>query len=521
MYALLILLASFLFLSWSLVKLLFDYFRDAKGLRKYPNYNLLCGISNIGWCIEAWRGGIRSKSLKEMHKVHRVIRIGPNSLSYGDVRALKDIYGHGTKCAKDPFYQTEISTHFNIGNVINKKGHARKRNMLAGAFSLRSMENWEFKIAGKVSQFITACDGHCTTPLPEGSVRPNPKDLKFDWRAWTKFFTIDAICDMAVSEHTGLLESGNDLMTIESPNGNLEQVRFCQCLHASKTSHTRIAYATKWYRFNSKFTTHLLPSYRKFWKLAGCCGNIVHHMTKKRLNRVISGEKLDDIFNVLMEEKNGNPRNLEWGEIVAEMGVILDAGSATTAIALNNVIFWLLRNPRCLAHLREEVDNALDFEDVVAPYKKVRNLPYLRACLDGSLRITPPFSYNLPRETPVEGAVIFGEFVPGQTSVSMSSYVAHRDEEVFPDAEKFIPERWLGEKNQALQPYFVPFSAGARGCIGRNVSYMEQTILIASVIHRYEFSLPHPEWDQERVEVTNLLPGPIPLKVWMRDLVDF
>lgn len=520
MYALAALLAVLLFLSWSFVKLFFDYFRDVKGLRKYPNYNLLCGISNIGWCIETWRGGIRSKSLREMHKVHPVIRIGPNSLSYGDVRALQDIYGHGTKCNKDPFYQTEISTHFNIGNVINKKDHSRKRNMLAGAFSLRNMENWEFKIADKVFQFIAACDWHCTAPLEEGVLLPEPKDLNLDWRAWTNFFTIDAICDMAISERTGLLKSGNDLMTVEGPESNLEQMNFRECLHASKTSHTRIAYATKWYQFNSKLTTRLLPSYRKLWRLAEGWGNIVHHMAKKRLNRELTGETLDDFFNVLMKEKTGSPRNLEWGEIVAEMGVILDAGSATTAIALNNIMFWLLRNPSCLTRLREEVDDALDFEDVVAPYNKVRNLPYLKACLDESLRITPPFSYNLPRETPSEGAVILGDFVPGHTSVSMSSYVAHRDEDIFPDSEKFIPDRWLGEKSHALQPYFVPFSAGARGCIGRNVSYMEQTILIASIIHRYEFALPHPNWNQERVEVTNLLPGPMPLKIWKRDSID-
>lgn len=61
-------------------KPLLDYIRDPKGLRRHPNYNLLCGISNIGWRLEAWRGGIRSKRPGEMHKTHPVIRIGPNSL---------------------------------------------------------------------------------------------------------------------------------------------------------------------------------------------------------------------------------------------------------------------------------------------------------------------------------------------------------------------------------------------------------------------------------------------------------
>jgi cytochrome P450 len=63
-----------------------------------------------------------------------------------------------------------------------------------------------------------------------------------------------------------------------------------------------------------------------------------------------------------------------------------------------------------------------------------------------------------------------------------------------------------------------PFSAGARGCIGGNISYLEQTVFLASVAHRYEMALPHEWWKQERWEVFDLMPGPLPLKVWGREL---
>lgn len=102
--------------------------------------------------------------------------------------------------------------------------------------------------------------------------------------------------------------------------------------------------------------------------------------------------------------------------------------------------------------------------------------------------------------------------------MAISAYVAHRDPKVFPDPERFQPERWLGEAGKELQPYFISFSAGARGCIGRNISYLEQTVLLSSVVHRYEFALPHEGWEQERFETTNLSPGVLPLKVWRREL---
>lgn len=221
-----------------------------------------------------------------------------------------------------------------------------------------------------------------------------------------------------------------------------------------------------------------------------------------------------------MEDKNGNGNNLEWGEIVAEVSIMLNAGSDTTAIAMNNVMYQLLKNPDKLARLREEIDSALEPGEVVAPYDKVKHLPYLRACLDEALRITPPTSFGLPRKTPSEGATIAGEFIPGNTTVAISAYVAHRDESVFPEAESFIPERWLGENGKELQPYFISFSAGARGCIGRNISYLEQAVLLATVVHRYNFALSAPDWEQSRAETTNLSPGPLPLKVWKRELLE-
>ncbi|KXH55615.1 cytochrome P450 oxidoreductase [Colletotrichum salicis] len=86
------------------------------------------------------------------------------------------------------------------------------------------------------------------------------------------------------------------------------------------------------------------------------------------------------------------------------------------------------------------------------------------------------------------------------------------------EVESYVPERWLGDKGKELQLYFVSFSAGARGCIGRNISYLEQTVLLTNVLHRYNFALPFPEWEPERRKAMNLMPSPMPLKVWRREL---
>ncbi|KAF5975250.1 cytochrome P450 monooxygenase oxidoreductase [Fusarium bulbicola] len=181
-------------------------------------------------------------------------------------------------------------------------------------------------------------------------------------------------------------------------------------------------------------------------------------------------------------------------------------------------MYWLLRNPSCMAKLQEEADSVLDPEEIFAPYDKVKHLPYLRACLDEPLRITPPTTFGLPRRTPPEGCDILGDYILGDTTVSISAYVAHRGPQVVPEPESCAPERWLGETSEDLQPFFIASSTGARDCIGRNINYLDQTVLLASVVLIYEWALPYPEWEPECREAMNLAPGPMPLKAWRRDL---
>lgn len=131
----------------------------------------------------------------------------------------------------------------------------------------------------------------------------------------------------------------------------------------------------------------------------------------------------------------------------------------------------------------------------------------------------PPVIFGHPRRTPLEGAPILADFVAGDTSVSMSAYVIHHQESIFKDHNVYKPERWLGEEGKALQPFIIPFSTGARGWIGQNINYFEQTVLIDSLVHRYEFALPSADWDPAVRKTTNLSPGPMLLKIWSRAIV--
>jgi cytochrome P450 len=119
---------------------------------------------------------------------------------------------------------------------------------------------------------------------------------------------------------------------------------------------------------------------------------------------------------------------------------------------------------------------------------------YLYACIDETMRMSPPVPGPLPREVLPGGAAIDGEFYRAGTEVAVTTYALHHHEGHFPDSFSFRPERWIvdaktgvSEKSVAVaQAAFAPFSTGVRGCIGKNLAYMELATVLATLLWLYD-----------------------------------
>ncbi|CAG8109221.1 unnamed protein product [Penicillium olsonii] len=495
------------------LKPLLVYFYDHKKLRQYPNQNVLSGITNLASMRERARK-FRTRELYIQHQKHPVIRVAPNMLSFRDVRAIKDIYGFGSPCQKHEMYQLQNGEgHMNILNVIDREDHSRKRRMLSHAFSTKNLEAWEYKIADKVEKLVAQLDRRA---MPGTSVGP-PDDNVVDLRYWFNLFTVDAIADIALNELLGMLESGSDTVKVSVSHGEDRAHRFIMEMHEAARVKSKIIGTLDWYHI-LKGASRVFSCYRSQWNCGRNVGRIVSCLADKRLSRYGEGEKLDDFLSCLISDKQGNCRGLNRGELGAETSILLDAGSETTAIALTHLLYYLIKNPACFLKLREEVSGAIT-GDKVAPYSKVKNLPYLKACIEESLRLSPPLPRGLERVTPPSGARIIGEFIPGNVGVSVPAYVAHRDPNLFPEPEAFLPERWLNNENIGkMRDAFIPFSAGGRACVGRNITMIEQQILMATLLHRYDFSLPSPDWTLQNEEAFNLWPVELPVRIWKREV---
>ncbi|KAJ5584429.1 benzoate 4-monooxygenase cytochrome P450 [Penicillium hispanicum] len=493
-------------LAWVCVAPFAIYLYDPKRLRRYPNQNFLSGLTSLAYVYER-TNSFRTKELRSQHDKYSILRTGPTGLSFGSVGAIKDIStGTGRLLI--------TGSHPHILNVVDKDRHARKQRMLSHAFATRNLEQWEYKIADKVQQMVAQFDKHCTDP-PSKDYRISPDDLIVNFRFWSNLFTLDAIADIALSEQLGLLESGTDLIKGQSRNA-VQDLHLIDSLHCGGRTVSRFIGATGWFHFLKALTTLFSPHFRAH---ADDYGNIVSMLTEKRLDKHKS-DNLSDLVGCLVEDKAGKTRGFDRGEIEAEASILLDAGSDTTAIALTNVLYYLIKHPISLQKLREEVAGALTEGETIAPYAKVKSLPYLKACLDESLRLSPPLPRGLERKTPPQGMEILGERIAGGITVSVSTYVAHRDPTLFPEPDSYMPERWLddSEAMKDMRAAFIPFTTGARACIGRNITMMEQQILIATLVHRYDFALPTRDWNLTWEEAFNLWPSKMPLKLWRREV---
>lgn len=194
-------------------------------------------------------GGARSSHLAELHKKHPVVRTGPNALSYGDVRAIKDIYGHNTKCTKDKQYLVTAGSHFHLADVIDKPDHARKRKVLSSAYALKNLEGWEHKVADKTARMIRHFDRCCSEAMPRGSKVPDAKDLNVDYRAWSNFFSLDAIADIGLSEKLGFLDQGHDRVTARRTDGTKYECNFRECLYETAHKQSLLVWPYDWYPF--------------------------------------------------------------------------------------------------------------------------------------------------------------------------------------------------------------------------------------------------------------------------------
>jgi cytochrome P450 len=208
-----------------------------------------------------------------------------------------------------------------------------------------------------------------------------------------------------------------------------------------------------------------------------------------------NGPPRRDFLSRFLEGHKKDPDFMTQERVLALTVANMFAGSDTTAITLRAIFYYLLRNPSKLQKLMEELDRTeqaglLSREDSLVKWNEVRELPYLSAVIKEALRCHPAVGLTLERVVPPAGIKVCGQFLPGGTIVGCSAWTVHRSEAIFGANPIFFrPERWIEateEKKAEMSNFLFSFGAGARTCIGKNISLLEMYKLVPAVLRRFE-----------------------------------
>ncbi|TMW96133.1 hypothetical protein EJD97_007877 [Solanum chilense] len=172
---------------------------------------------------------------------------------------------------------------------------------------------------------------------------------------------------------------------------------------------------------------------------------------------------------------------------------LIGAGSDTTTATTEWAMTELLRNKGAMHKLKAEVRSKIGENDIITE-SNISDLPYLAACVKETLRLHSPTPFLIPRRAS-ETCKIMDYTIPKNSKLFVNAWAIGRDSNTWGDALSFRPERFLNSnvdfKGQDFE--FIPFGAGRRICPGLGFARQEIHLILASLIHYFEWSLPNGE----------------------------
>ncbi|MDT0651583.1 cytochrome P450 [Autumnicola edwardsiae] len=227
-------------------------------------------------------------------------------------------------------------------------------------------------------------------------------------------------------------------------------------------------------------------------------GKIKHHLeltqeAREILKKIVaerrqSGQRQDDLLDMLLDARYEDGEAMSEKQLIDEILILFTAGHETTSNALTFTTKLLANHPEVQDKISSEVKEArANSED---HFEFLKNCTYTSQVVEESMRLYPPV-YFIDRVN-LEDDEFNGIHIPKNSSLLFSLYEIHRNEEHWKNPEEFNPDRFEGGGNKH-EPYYFPFGAGPRKCIGNNFAMYEMIMTVAELVSRFKISAPSAE----------------------------
>ncbi|KAK8107114.1 uncharacterized protein PG998_009127, partial [Apiospora kogelbergensis] len=425
--------------------------------------------ASLLWRFHHTTSGRSHRVIQKQHRRYGpVFRVSPNELSFASVSSWKAIYGYPPsgqgQLIKGEFYDI-YGAGFKtgcIGSERNPAEHSRKKKGLTAAFSVKALEQQEAVVQDVVDEFVQKL----------GRLSAESKGLGINLARWLEILTFDILGEMAFGEGFGGVKEEKHHEWIDLILDHLFEITLVDNLR---------------FPIMATLGRLLLPSLTV--AVRSKHSNYARKKVKRRLEAVT--RRQDFLTNLVRAVKCGD---LPEEELTAHASTLIIAGGETTATCLAAAFYYLLKTPKTLEKLVNEIRSRYSDYDMIDAIS-AQQLPYLHAVLNESLRIYPPGPLGFPRISP--GCNIDGFWIPKGTEVYTSAFAVTHDVRYFHDPESFMPERWLDPDCADVKEASQPFSLGYRACIGRNFAYMQMTSIMAKMLFKYDITLKNADLDFE------------------------
>ncbi|MCJ1420522.1 hypothetical protein MMC32_006879 [Xylographa parallela] len=468
-------------------------------LAKVPSPNCFASFSPAWILFRRWQGKENRSIFAAHQKCGPIVRLGPNELSVNSIEGLRTVYKGGFE--RHVWFERGFANYGipNMVSTLQSKPHSERKRMMSNVYSKSTIQaSTELR---EISREII--HDRLLPILQSAATRGTPTDILELTTAYSMDFTSAYLL--------GAAKATNFLQDVDQRKRAL---RLYRCRKPSMFWATELPTLTKTLghvgipvvpRPIADATEELEDWFLKLCNDATQVGKEIPSgaMTYKQL--------------ALGLEKFPFPGQAQDRVIASELLDHAIAGFETNGIVLTYATWELSQRPDMVKALREEMltlSPPLRFpmhegDDLPTP-RSIDNLRLLNAVVQETLRLYPPSPGPQPRVTPATPSTILGyDNIPGNVRISSNSYSLHRNEEVYPEPEKWKPERWLEENKEAVDEryrLFWTFGSGGRMCIGSHFALQLLKLAMVAIYTNFETSIVD---DTGIEQVDSFIAGPV------------
>ncbi|OAX82260.1 hypothetical protein ACJ72_03383 [Emergomyces africanus] len=479
MLAAFVLALGFIFCFYSVVAV---YRITLHPLAKYPG-PFFSKISDYPTLFNARSGDRHLQEWKSHQKYGPIVRIGPNTVSINSVAGFKGIHGSRlSNVRKSDWYLTiegAIGTPM-TQTILDRQRHAFHRRVLDIALSEAALKSVEPFIVENIQSWC----GH----LAEGISKPGGWSSPKNMADWATYLSYDIMGDLTFGKKFHCMDS--------------DEHRFVPPLMLNATKMVYLIGLSPFARLVRPFLGspimnviggQMARDNLRYNKYAAS-------QMKQRIAAETDESKptRNDLAHHLLNAKDPQTgKGFTTNELCSESSLLIAAGSDTTSIAISAIMFHLSRHPEVLDKLTSIIRATFSSPDVIQA-KALNNIPYLRACLDEGMRLSPVVPSHLPRQVLPGGLTIDEHHFPAGTVVNTPPYTINHNEEYYPEPFSYRPERWIVDPNAqdgdissesrvaVARSAFTTFCLGPRGCAGKRFAYLELGHVFARLLFSYD-----------------------------------